>query len=89
MVLDDLTDKKISSENFEMLLALDNKLSGKPTNFPTYCQLTCQKEFDKSESGSCNHCQEGNMFNDSVKQPCGCSTCSNCLKKMFSLDQIE
>ena len=37
IVLDDLNEKRISSENFEMLLALENKLSGKPTTFSYYC----------------------------------------------------
>ena len=37
IVLNDLNEKKISTDNFEMLLALENKLSGKPTSFHTYC----------------------------------------------------
>ena len=49
IVLEDLNEKKISSENFEMLLALENKLSGKHTSFENYCQLACMKEFDRVE----------------------------------------
>lgn len=69
-----------------MLLALENKLSGKPTSFETYCQLACMKEFDKVENVPCRQCLERA---DTFKQPCGCSSCKDCLGKTFDKDQTD
>ena len=37
MVMDDLHEKKISSENFELLMALENKLGGQAPNLAQFC----------------------------------------------------
>lgn len=79
MVMQDLYQKKISSENFELIIALGRQLGGQPPSLAYYCTLSCQREFAKDDTIRCKKCDHP----DTWTFPTGKSYCKECIKSFF------